>query len=73
MRADSLPVLLARTDPSAPGGYMPIMRMYPPSGIALTPYSVSLPERDQIVGPKPTMYWVTLTPKRLAGSRCPTS
>ena len=28
---------------------------------------------DQIVGPKPTMYWVTLTPNFLAGTMWPTS
>ena len=33
------------------------------------PYSVSPRRRDHTVGPKPTMYWVTLTPNRLAGTR----
>src|SRR6476661_3585270 len=37
------------------------------------PYSVSPRRRDQTVGPKPTMYWVTLTPNFLAGTRCPIS
>ena len=39
----------------------------------MIPYSVSRPRRDHRVGPKPTMYWVTFTPKRLAGTMCPTS
>jgi hypothetical protein len=29
--------------------------------------------RDQTVGPKPTMYWVTFTPNFLAGTMCPIS
>ena len=37
------------------------------------PYSVSPRLRDQTVGPKPTMYWVTLTPNFLAGTRWPIS
>ncbi len=37
------------------------------------PYSVSPRLRDQIVGPKPTMYCVTLTPNFLAGRRWPIS
>jgi len=52
------PVLDERSiEGSAPGlgGNMPIIRMNPPSGIALSPYSVSPRVRDQIVGPKPTM------------------
>jgi hypothetical protein len=48
---------------------MPIIRMYPPSGIHLMPYSVSPRRLDQTVGPNPTMYWVTLTPNFLAGTR----
>ncbi len=49
------------------------MRMYPPSGIAFTPYSVSPFLRDHRVGPKPTMYCVTFTPNFFAGTMCPTS
>src|SRR5215207_3430594 len=41
--------------------------------MAFTPYSVSPLLRDQRVGPKPIMYWVTLTPKSFAGTRCPIS
>src|SRR3954470_15993493 len=41
--------------------------------MALTPYSVSPNRFDHSVGPKPIMYWVHLTPKILAGTRCPTS
>ena len=52
---------------------MPIIAMQPPSGIAFTPYSVSPLRFDQSVGPKPIMYCVTLTPKSLAGTRCPIS
>src|SRR3954470_23578214 len=37
------------------------------------PYSVSPRLRDHTVGPKPTMYWVTLTPNFLAGTRWPIS
>ena len=37
------------------------------------PYSVSPRRRDQMVGPKPTMYWLTLTPNFLAGTRWPIS
>ena len=59
--------------PPGSGGTMPIIRMYPPSGIALTPYSVSPRWRDQSVGPKPTMYWVTFTPNLLAGTMWPIS
>jgi hypothetical protein len=39
----------------------------------LTPYSVSRVRFDQIVGPKPIMYCVTLTPKSFAGTRWPIS
>jgi hypothetical protein len=52
---------------------MPIIEMYPPSGRAFTPYSVSPLRFDQSVGPNPIMYWVTLTPKSFAGTRCPIS
>jgi hypothetical protein len=55
------------------GGNMPIMAMYPPSGIAFTPYSVSPVRFDHTVGPNPIMYCVTLTPNSLAGTRCPIS
>src|SRR6478752_4321529 len=41
--------------------------------MALRPYSVSPRLVDQTVGPKPIMYWVTLTPNFLAGTRCPIS
>src|SRR6478735_1062593 len=41
--------------------------------MALMPYSVSPRLRDQTVGPKPTMYWVTLTPNFFAGTRWPIS
>ena len=37
------------------------------------PYSVSPYLRFQIVGPKPIMYWPTLTPNFFAGTRCPIS
>ena len=67
MRVPSRPVLLARTLPSGAGGNMPIIRMYPPRGAPLTPYSVSPFLRDHSVGPKPIMYWVTFTPNRFAG------
>ena len=39
----------------------------------MKPYSVSPFLRDQSVGPKPTMYWVTFTPNFLAGTMCPIS
>ena len=52
---------------------MPIIRMNPPSGNILTPYSVSPRFVDQIVLPKPTKYWVTFTPNFFAGTMCPTS
>jgi len=52
---------------------MPTIRMKPPIGIALTPYSVSPLVRDQTVLPKPTKYCVTRTPKSFAGTMCPTS
>src|SRR3954449_2775930 len=42
-------------------------------GTVLRPYSVSPRLRDQSVGPKPTMYWVTFTPNFLAGTMWPTS
>ncbi|SIN13009.1 Uncharacterised protein [Mycobacteroides abscessus subsp. abscessus] len=59
---------------SAPaGGYIPIMEMYPPRGMALMPYSVSPRRRENRVLPKPIMYCVTRTPKSLAGTRCPIS
>jgi len=41
--------------------------------MAFRPYSVSPRLRDHTVGPKPTMYWDTLTPNFLAGTMCPTS
>ena len=69
-----MPVLEERALPPAlAGGYMPAIEMYPPSGMALKPYCVSPNLRDQIVGPNPIMYWLTFTPKRLAGTRWPTS
>ncbi len=37
------------------------------------PYSVSPLCRDQMVGPKPTMYWGTRMPKSLAVERWPSS
>ena len=37
------------------------------------PYSVSPNLRDQRVGPKPIMYWPTLTPNFFAGTRWPIS
>src|SRR5919197_2183177 len=37
------------------------------------PYSVSPRVRDQIVGPKPTKYWVAFIPNRLAVMKCPDS
>ncbi|MNW53775.1 hypothetical protein D3C74_313490 [compost metagenome] len=40
--------------PAGAGGYIPTSRTYPPSGIALTPYSVSPLVRDHSVGPNPT-------------------
>ena len=52
---------------------MPTIRMKPPIGIALTPYSVSPRLVDQTVLPKPTKYWVTFTPNFFAGHMCPTS
>src|SRR4051812_12804273 len=55
------------------GGSMPIMRMYPPSGIHFTPYSVSPRCRDHMVGPKPTMYCGTRTPNSFANDRWPSS
>ena len=51
------------------GGSMPIIRMYPPSGTALVPYSVSSRVRETPVLPNPTMYWVTRTPNNLAVQR----
>src|SRR5690606_5783665 len=55
------------------GGIIPPMRTYPPSGIALRPYSVSPRLTDHSVFPKPTMYWVQRIPNSLAGTRCPSS
>ncbi len=52
---------------------MPIIRMYPPSGMALMPYSVSPLRREKIVGPNPTMYCGTRIPKSFAVDRCPNS
>ncbi len=52
---------------------MPDIEMYPPSGIAFSPYSVSPFILEKIVGPKPIMYWPTRTPKRFAGIRWPSS
>ena len=55
------------------GGNMPIIAMYPPSGIALTPYSVSPICLLHTVGPKPMNHCGTLHPNFLAGMRCPNS
>ena len=55
------------------GGSIPIIRMKPPNGNILMPYSVSPRFVDQMVLPKPTKYWVTFTPNFLAGTMCPTS
>jgi hypothetical protein len=52
---------------------MPIIETYPPSGSALTPYSVSPLRLEKMVGPNPIMYCVTRTLKSLAGTRWPTS
>src|SRR4051794_38623197 len=41
---------------------MPMMRTYPPAGMALSPYSVSPRRNDQSFGPKPTKYSVTFMP-----------
>src|SRR3954467_3980797 len=59
--------------PSSAGGIMPTMRMYPPSGTALMPYSVSPRRRDQTVGPKPTMNWGTRMPNFRAQKKWPNS
>ncbi len=48
---------------------MPIIRMYPPSGIALKPYSVSPTCLDQTVLPNPIMYWVVRTLNSLANDQ----
>ena len=45
----------------------------PPTGSALTPYSVSPRRVDQIVEPKPTKNWVAFMPKALAVTKCPAS
>jgi hypothetical protein len=71
--SDQRPVVSARAGRPGAGGNIPIIRTYPPSGMALRPYSVSPRRRENTVGPKPTMYCVHLTPKRLAGTRCPIS
>src|SRR5512138_1734311 len=47
-------------------GVIPTILQKPPSGIALRPYSVSPRRHEKIVGPKPTKYFVTFMPKRLA-------
>ena len=41
---------------------MPMIRTYPPAGIALMPYSVSPLRNDQIRGPNPRKNSVTFIP-----------
>ena len=52
---------------------MPVILTKPPSGSALTPYSVSPRLVDQSVVPKPTKNWVAFMPKALAVTKCPAS
>src|SRR6266851_809041 len=52
---------------------VPVILTNPPSGSALTPYSVSPRILDQSVGPNPTKYWVTFIPKAFAVARWPAS
>ena len=52
---------------------MPTSLTYPPSQMALMPYSVSPRRKDHSLGPKPMKYSGTLTPKHLAGIMCPSS
>ncbi len=56
-------------EPSSGSAYIPAIEMYPPSGSAFTPYSVSPRRQDAMVGPNPIMYCPTRTPKAFAGSR----
>src|SRR5919205_4277637 len=59
--------------PSSAGGIMPTMRMYPPSGMALMPYSVSPFVRENTVGPNPTMNCGTRMPNFRAHMKWPYS
>ena len=52
---------------------IPTILTKPPNGSALTPYSVSPRQVDQIVGPKPTKYLVTFMPNFFAVTKCPVS
>jgi len=45
---------------------MPVIFTNPPSGRALTPYSVSPRRNDQMVEPKPTKNWVACMRNALA-------
>src|SRR5215475_15216825 len=54
-------------------GVIPTIFTNPPSGSALTPYSVSPRRKDHSVGPKPTKYRVTFMPKAFAVPMCPAS
>ncbi len=58
---------------SSSGGSMPTILTYPPSGMALMPYSVSPRCLLQTVGPKPMKYCVTFPPNALAGIMWPSS
>jgi hypothetical protein len=49
-------------------GVIPTIFTKPPSGIALSPYSVSPRRNENRVGPKPAKYRVTFMPNALAVS-----
>jgi hypothetical protein len=52
---------------------MPAILQKPPSGSALSPYSVSPRRNDQTVGPKPRKNRSTFMSNSLAVTKCPPS
>lgn len=58
---------------SSSSAVIPAMSQNPPSGSALSPYSVSPRRKEKILGPKPMKYRRTFMPVACATHMCPAS